>query len=239
MSQMNAPDVRVWTVIKADEKDVGISDVRSDTNYAGQTVIRTNNRIERSWKCWVRDEDTGEESWFQGSGNCPYLEGHRVAIATYDGDLVGHHNVNMNSTTINKQKPVNISDFIIVAINCVIKLIFAPIAIFFSLSQAFAKEDIFLKKGAFPDGGKYTRKYGRYSAVALAIIIMFYAASSETLMAAFVVGASALSIISFNCVRQAANALIDFQTVVNSALVKAASDDQAKRKAVRAQTAAV
>lgn len=68
---------------------------------------------------------------------------------------------------------------------------------------------------------------------------MFYAASSETLMAAFVVGASALSIISFNCVRQAANALIDFQTVVNSALVKAASDDQAKRKAVRAQTAAV
>lgn len=149
MSQMNAPDVRVWTVIKADEKDVGISDVRSDTNYAGQTVIRTNNRIERSWKCWVRDEDTGEESWFQGSGNCPYLEGHRVAIATYDGDLVGHHNVNMNSTTINKQKPVNISDFIIVAINCVIKLIFAPIAIFFSLSQAFAKEDIFLKKGHF------------------------------------------------------------------------------------------
>lgn len=243
MSQMNVPDVRVWTIIKADEKDIGISDVHSGTDYAGKTVIKTRSRVERSWKCWIRDEDSGEESWFQGSGNCPYLEGHRVALASYKGELVGQHNVNMNKTILtNPAKVSNFFDLILILVWSTIRSIFAPIAALGSLLKVFFKEDDILKNGPFPDSAKYTNKYGLYSLFPLALVMLSYlnpGKDGSFLGLAMLISVLTLTIISFKYLNQAAKANAAFQSVVASALVKAATDDQAKRKAARAQAAAV
>lgn len=243
MSQINVPDVRVWTIIKADEKDVGISDVHSGTDYAGKTVIKTRSRVERSWKCWIRDEDSGEESWFQGSGNCPYLEGHRVALASYEGELVGQHNINMNKTILTNPAAVqNFFDVIIILIWSAVRTIGAPIAAFASLLKVFYKEDGILQRGPFPDSAKYTNKYGIYSLFPLTLVMLSYlnpGKDGSFLGLAMLISVLALTVISFKYLRQAAKAHAAFQSLVASALVKAASDDQAKRKAARAQTAAV
>ena len=236
MSQTDVPDVRVWTIVKADERDVGISDTQSETNYGmhgREIVIRTKGRVERSWKCWVRDEDTGEESWMKGDGDCPYREGHRVVLATYEGELLGQHNINMNKTLINNPstRSANAFDVIFVFILCLVRCIFAPIAFLCSLAKVFYKKDGIVDMGPFPDSAKYTNKYGRYCLIPLALVMLSYLSGDvEVVGGAILAIAPFLTIISFKYINQGAKARAEFMAEVSVAIAKAARDDLEKSK---------
>lgn len=236
MSQTDIPDVRVWTIVKADERDVGISDTQSETNYGmhgREIVIRTKSRVERNWKCWVRDEDTGEESWMKGDGDCPYREGHRVVLATYKGELLGQHNISTNKTQINKpsRSGANVFDIIFVFILCLIRCVFAPIAFLCSLVKVFYQEDGIVDMGPFPESAKYTNKYGRYGLIPLALVMLSYLSGDvEVVGGAILAIAPFLTIISFKYINQGAKARAEFMAEVSVAIAKAARDDLEKSK---------
>lgn len=234
-----APELHVCTVVKADEQSVGLTDVHTRSDGYGNLSVRSNSRIVKNWKCWVREDESEAETWFLGSGENRYREGHRVVLAYYDRQLMGHHNVTTNDTSI-------VSPQVIPGVAVFIKLSFlfffvsllAPISLLFSLRSWLSNADNLHKEIPYPGADSDAKKHSRNVSIVLGFVSLCYLGMAVTSFVSFdlaikAFGAAvlALTIMHFIYYHKACKARAEFQAEVVQLMAKAGRADQAKRKA--------
>lgn len=230
----SSPEFFVGSIVKAEQNDVGVNDMHAHSGPYGHVSVSSHGRVVKRWRCWMKT-DAGSETYFDGAGDNPYREGHRVVMAFYNDQLMGHHNPAMNSTTILSRQPIpGVLSFIKLMLVFPFLCLLAPICFLLSLSAWLRKSEgkcaeiqyPGAEADATPNARNLAFGFGALSLICLAAVLGIVGV--ENLWLGFLLISPTLATLQFVFFRKASKARAALQAAVAAKMAELGRTDRTK-----------